>query len=507
MQPVLYRPSPRDFLNTFFKRKRMMIVIFCAIVGAVTFYSVTVTPRYESNASMLLKFGREYAYRPEVGTSQPPVELNREDLVNSEIQILASQELAHGVVSRIGEQTLYPGIGEPPEPFTIGALRQSVRQLLDAFHEQSPEPADNALQLAVIKFRGELKIDAVPKSMVVNVAFRHPDAAIAAQAVNTLLELFKEKRLAVFSDPKSQFLEAQLEHYVKQLSEGEAKLEAYRQEFAVYDLQQQKQLLLTQRNALETELNATENQASEEARRLTSLRNQLKQVDPTVNLASETQRYPVVDDANSQLLSLRLREQQLLAKYHEASPFVQDVRGEISLVQNFLQKAQREVATRTQTGKNIVYDQIHLAVTTSEASRNALEAKHATIAEQLTRIDEEIRTLDLRERELQQLQRDVENYTANYKTYVTKVEEARIEEQMDERKMVNVSVIEPATMALRPITPQKLLNIALAVLFGSGMAVSAALGAEYFRSGFSGPEAAARALDMRLLGSIPYRTV
>src|SRR3546814_2668190 len=52
--------------------------------------------------------------------------------------------------------------------------------------------------------------------------------------------------------------------------------------------------------------------------------------------------------SSSQLLSLRLKEQQLLAKYHDDSPFVQDVRREISLVNNFLQKAQQEVATRSE---------------------------------------------------------------------------------------------------------------------------------------------------------------
>src|SRR3546814_16072742 len=96
--------------------------------------------------------------------------------------------------------------------------------------------------------------------------------------------------------------------------------------------------------------------------------------------------------SSSQLLSLRLKEQQLLAKYHDDSPFVQDVRREISLVNNFLQKAQQEVATRVQTGKNVVYDKIPMAITMAEASQNALKAKKAEISPHLPALDGAVRS-------------------------------------------------------------------------------------------------------------------
>src|SRR3546814_7869586 len=90
-----------------------------------------------------------------------------------------------------------------------------------------------------------------------------------------------------------------------------------------------------------------------------------------------------------------------------------------------------------------------------EFRRVLFRSKKAAISTQLAALDGDIRELDLRQNELEQIQRDVESYTNNYKIYLGKVEEARIEEQMDIRKMVNVSVIEPATAPLRPATPQK----------------------------------------------------
>src|SRR3546814_20429904 len=80
-----------------------------------------------------------------------------------------------------------------------------------------------------------------------------------------------------------------------------------------------------------------------------------------------------------------------------------------------------------------------MAIMMAEASQNALKAKKAAISTQLAALDGDIRELDLRQNELEQIQRDVESYTNNYKIYLGKVDEARIEEQMDIRKMVNVS--------------------------------------------------------------------
>src|SRR3546814_10091332 len=114
--------------------------------------------------------------------------------------------------------------------------------------------------------------------MVVNISFRHQDPEIAALAVKTAIDVFKAKRLEVFSDPKSQFLEAQLEYYTKRLHDAADRYETFRQQNGVYDIEQQKTLLLTQRGALDTEFNTTENQIAEETRRLASLTEQQKGV-------------------------------------------------------------------------------------------------------------------------------------------------------------------------------------------------------------------------------------
>jgi polysaccharide biosynthesis protein PslE len=496
----------RDVLNVLFKHQRKIVATFLIVVGAVAVHTFTSTPLYEAKASLLIKVGREYVYRPEVGEERPQVMLNREDLVNSELEILTSRDLAAKAVETIGIDRLYPGIDKKPALFSLATLRGLFDDAV-AWLDGRPLPSmtDTRLDRATKIFLGSLKVEAIPKSNVVRLQFRHHDAELAAQGVNTLLDSFKAKRLEVFSGPKSSFLEEQMVYYRDQLRDSEQRFEAFRQEHGVYSLDQQRSLLLSQRSALDTEYKATENRVQEANKKLSSLQEQQRRISETVPLASDIERYPVVDDAKSRLLALQLKEQELLAKYRPESHMVQNVREEKKVVEDFLARVSTDRATRVRSGKNPVYEQLQLEIVRTGAEHTALSAKKATIEQQMGQLESELKVLDLRDKELQQIEREIKNHRQNYETYLGRVEEARIAEQMDQQKMVNISVIESATIPFRPVLPRKTLNMMLAMVFGAAAGLGLAFLVEYLRSGFLTPESAGRSLGVRVLGTVPYR--
>lgn len=497
----------RDVLNVLFKHQKKIVATFVLIVGAVAVYTFTSTPLYEAKASLLIKVGREYVYRPEVGDERPQVTTNREDMINSELEILTSRDLAAKVVETIGVDRLYPGIDKPPPMFSLANLRNKINQFIAWLEGRPNEPdTDTKVDMASKAFLGSLKVEAIPKSNVVRIQFRHSEPELAALGVNTLVESFKAKRLEVFSGPKSSFLEEQMVYYRDQLRDAEQRFEAFRQKYGVYSLDQQRSLLLSQRSMLDTELKATQNRIEEANQRLTSLQDQRKRISETVPLASDIERFPVVDDAKSRLLALQLKEQELLSKYREESQIVQNVREEKKVVENFLSRVQNDRATRVRSGKNPIYEQLELEIVRTTAEQNALTAKLSTIEQQMTDLDGELRALDLRDKELQQIEREIKNYRQNYETYLARTEEARISGEMDQQKMVNISVIEGASVPNRPVLPRKTLNMLLAMVFGAAAGLGVAFLVEYLRSGFLTPESAGRSLGVRVLGTVPYRS-
>jgi uncharacterized protein involved in exopolysaccharide biosynthesis len=497
----------RDILNVLFKHQRKIVATFLLIVGGVGLYTFLSTPLYEATASLLIKVGREYVYRPEVGEERPQLQLNREDLVNSELEILTSRDLAAKVIDTVGIDRLYPGLDKPPPLFSLATLRGLLEDAI-AWYEGRPRPsAENSkMERATRIFTGSLKVEAIPKSNVVKVQFRHPDPELAAFTVNTLVDSFKAKRLEVFSGPKSSFLDEQVDYYRTQLRDAEQKFETFRQQYGVFSLDQQRSLLLSQRSAIDTELKATQNRVEEARKRLASLIDQQKRISEMVPLGTDSERVPVVDDARSRLLALQLKEQELLSKYRDESQIVKNVREEKKVVEDFLARVQNDRTTRTRSGKNPVYEQLQLEIVRTTAEQNAMLAKQATIEQQTMQIDQELRSLDLRDKELQQIERDIKQARMNYETYQARAEEARISEQMDQQKMVNISVIESARMPSRPVLPKKTLNLILAMVFGAAAGIGLAFLVEYLRSGFLTPESAGRSLGVRVLGTVPYRS-
>ncbi len=85
-----------------------------------------------------------------------------------------------------------------------------------------------------------------------------------------------------------------------------------------------------------------------------------------------------------------------------------------------------------------------------------------------------LRDLERNEKQLNALLRDVTINESNYELYLTKFEEARISEAMDQQKIANVRVIEPAVPPFKPIKPKKKLIVLiggfLGLFLGAGMA-------------------------------------
>jgi uncharacterized protein involved in exopolysaccharide biosynthesis len=147
--------SLRDFLAVLFKHKYAILIIFITVVATVTIGSFLMSPTYEAKSSLLIKFGREYIYRSEVGErvsdSRPSIPLNQEEVINSEIQILTSRDLIEKVITTIEVENIYPELTE------------------------NPSETITPLQAAVLQFEKGLSVEGIKKSNVIEISFQHKD--------------------------------------------------------------------------------------------------------------------------------------------------------------------------------------------------------------------------------------------------------------------------------------------------------------------------------------------
>ncbi|MFB3926764.1 MAG: GumC family protein, partial [Syntrophales bacterium] len=427
----------RDFFRVIFKYRRRILFVFFGIVAVVTAATFLMPPVYEAKSTVMVKFGRELIYRPELGDGRPSVLLNQDSLINTEIQILTSRDLIQKVISTIGLDEIYG---------------------TNKF--RSIPSGTTPMEAAILQFEKSLVIENKPRSDVIQISFSHSDPRTAARAVNLLVDFFKEKHLQVFSGPTTPFLERQLMIYEQKLRDSEKKLETFKQTHGVFSMDEQKGLLLRQRTELDTAFKHSQNQIRELQQMLASVKEK-----GTLN----AERQAVIDNTKNQLLTLRLKEQDLLRKYKENSRTVGNVREEIRVVGEFLEN-QKADFSKSEIAK-------------IEADLNAQKARSASLSRQIFRLDNDIRMLDSRERELQGLKRDLAINDGNYQTYLKKLEEARISDEMDSQKIANISVIQAAAAPAKPVKPKKEYNILLSILVGAVSGLGIAFLSEYSSQG------------------------
>lgn len=473
----------RDALTVFFKWKLIILSIFSATLALVSIWALLLTvPVYEAHSSLLIKFGRENIYRPEVGTQKLAVKIDSEAALLSEINIMTSYDLAEKVLTTMGVNKVYPEL------------------------KSTSGKDENLLPSAAKTFQANLSVNQVVGSNVIEIFFKHFNPEIAAKAVNLLVDFFKEKHLKIFSDPSTPFLEEQLESYRKKLNESEFRLNTFKQKHGVTAAADQKRLLLQQKNDLDTSLKTAQNHLQGLNGKMNSLKNQLKAIPERIPLSSVSGRQGILERAKADLLELQRKEGAVMAKYTANSRPVIEIRKEIAFVEKFIMQELGNISSdKVLTEKNPLHEMLEMDQLSAETELKTVQARKSVIENQINALDEKLNQFDEVVQKFQVLQTEVDLDQERFQMYQKKVEEARVSEKMDLLKMSNISVIQPAVVPQQPIGTSSILKILLGALVGG----LAGLGMAFFRENIGGqystPEQVTRDVGLPVLAWIPYK--
>lgn len=443
------------FLTIFFKYK-WMIVAICLTISVVGVVMAKRMPTvYEAKASILVKLGHESMYRPETKEGRTERVMGVEEALNNEMKILTNQDLIKNVIATIGVGNLYPDM------------------------VKDGSPANNTkLEIAAMIFTGDLSAVPIHKSNIIEVSFKHKEPAIAAQALNTLVEQFKDKHIDVYSDPKSPFLEEQTSTFSEKMKQVENQLQSFKQRNQVYSLDEQRSALLQQRTALDIVLKTTQTQIREVEQKIAFVK-------------SSRWNTEAILETRARLRTAQQKERELMERYTENSRIVQNIRREI-------QALEESVAGPLEDARRIELSKL-------EGELGALKAKADGLLRQVGQISGDVRALDAREKEYLELKRNLGTQEANYKNYLGKYEESRIVDDMNRRKLSNVSVIQTATVPITPAKNKKRQYAMLSVILGLGAAFGLAYLREHVPQRLTTPLAAEKHLGLPVMVTIALK--
>jgi len=223
-------------------RSKWLIVIALPSIAvlATLLMAFVMPPSYTAKGSLLVSFGREYVFRPMVGASESILPWRPETIINSELEILNSDDLKRQIVEATGPEVL---TASPSELITGSSA-----------HAQE-------IVKAVETLRSGLSLKGVKDSNVIQVYFRHSDPAVAARVLDLLLAGYLERRAEIYSTQGVAFLadlvasgERELEAAIRAQEEFRRVNNLVRYEEERATLAQRESTLLTERDVLQRNL-------------------------------------------------------------------------------------------------------------------------------------------------------------------------------------------------------------------------------------------------------------
>ena len=489
------------FLGVLYRQKRKAIVFFVAVMAAVTLLIIFSERVYRAEGMLFVRLGRENStLDPTAMLGQPTTvipSVARDNEINSLAELLRGQGLAEKVVDEVGPNAIL-NVEANASPGLAGRLRgwlEQVGALTQLAHRDR----------AIVRFEKNLKVEAVPKSNVIQIMYDSPQRETSQKVVNTLIDFYL-KQHGELNGPRGahQFLAEQMERLRSSLTRAEEEFRDKKNEAGIVSLRGRSDSLVEERSQLQSglddaiaEVAASEAEVRGLAAQLTSL--------PKTQIVSEMTGVGDygTDLMRGQLYSLRLREKELAARYTDAYPELQVRRAEAEAGEKALDREER---TRSQvtTAPNRAYDETQVALSQQQPVLESLKAKVEAYRKQLTEVEQNARSFNADELALRSLEREMEIQDSKYRKYSESLEQERINEALEAQRISNVNVAQPATCQPKPVTPKPLLYFLAGLGFAVCGGIGVAFAADFTDRSLKTAEELEAKLGLPNLASIPH---
>jgi succinoglycan biosynthesis transport protein ExoP len=443
--------SLTDIYYIIFRQKWKIIT--CSILGVLAALGIFVIkhPAYQSEAKLLIRYVMDNKSLtppgPEARIKEP--DERGDSIVNTEIEILTSFDLAEQVVDAIGVNKI---LGETGTDSTRAAAADLLRK--------------------------NLTVEIPKNSGVIRIVFQHSDATIVQPVLNELIDRYLKRHVDIHqaAGVYDGFLRQQTEQLREQLAETDRELQKARNEAGVISLTDTKKLYTDQISKIRQDIFAAE---AELAERRAALKDMIGA--PTSTSATTSSNATVTSEATAgsvaeyKSLIARLdllwkKQQQLLTQFTEESPLVKEVRDQIAVAEILKKKLEEENPRLATISSAAVAAPSHSLTAAFDpaiesARVAALTSKIQVLNSQLEQIRAEALKSAGGEATIQELQLKKELEEANYRHFAASLEQARFDEALGARKATNINVIQAPSPPFR--AKSKVFKMmALAVLAG-----------------------------------------
>jgi uncharacterized protein involved in exopolysaccharide biosynthesis len=490
----------RDLLTIVFKRRRLIVSFFFTTVAVTALATFLVPPTYEATAAILVKKASAEVPLVAKDSSQLIISQVSEEDLNSEAAILGSRQAIEDVLHefRVDESWRRDGL--------VLRARSALAGLLGS-------PRLSYFDDMVLHLQKKVEVRPVRKSNILDISYRHGDAEWAARVVRALTERYITRRSQVYQSPQAvSFFDEETRTAAARLAKAEQALNAFSSEARVsvlglvgdpQSLAAEKEATLRRLADFERELGEASVLVRQQTERVAALEAQLASEPDRLPSSLRLNQDPTTEELERALVTLQLKRDALVRDFTPENRQVRDVEEQIQAAQKRLKGAEERVASINRTEINPIHQGVKAQALSARADLTGARARYESLRTQVASQRQQLDQLTQKSLTMDGLRRETKAAEEAYLLYQRKHEEARISAAMDQQRIVNVAIAQPAKRPLRPVSPRKSLNLLLGLLLGAIGGLGLAFVAEFFDHSFTSGHDLEVRLGIPLLGAIP----
>jgi succinoglycan biosynthesis transport protein ExoP len=481
-------PTLRDLLAPLFRRKRIFAYTFCGVMLGTVVAAFILNNTHKASMEILVNGQRldptVTSQSTQGQAASPPVS---DYDIGSEVELLKSPDLLQKVVTATG-------------------LQDRERKSLTAFFHPGADEAWYVAR-ATEHLGGKLDITAVSKSNLIQVAYKSTNPQLAYDVLQTLGKMYLAQHLAVHRPQGSySFFASQTQKYQQALADSEARLADFTKTTGIASPDVQRTDLAQQVVNAVGALESARQVIAADRHRIEDETARIK-VTPDRSLAQQStdSAQSLMQQLQANLLAAEIKKTQLMMKYEPNYPLVQEADQEIAETQAAIVSAAKQQYINQTTDRDPTFELIREDIAKTQADLAFHRATAGALEHSIHGL--QLQMVDLDQKALTQadLIREVKANEANYLLYLSKREQERTSDALDEKRISNVAIAVPPILPILPLIGPVLVLL-VGVVLAAFVSTGSAFLAEYLNPSLRTPAEVLEVLRIPVLASVPKQT-
>ena len=465
--------TPADFLRSLRRRAKSLVLTAVAVTVLIAGLLILWPNRYASEGMLFVRLGRGSVSLDPTTTASATVSLqeSRTAEVASVREMLASRAIAERVVDRVGVEEILR-----PRTRTLAALETLTGWLpslssggASGDDSMSAEQYAAAIRReeAIQKLRSNLDVTVPRNAYNVIIEAKMGDPVLARDVVQSAMEAYSVYHIEAHSATGSlPFFEAQHQAALECAMTAQQTLRDAKNRMGLLSAQSQEATLQARISKLELDHDQTLSDLADALAEVEGINNQLASLNEWIpTTTTKGVANSAGDGMRQALYELEIKERETLSKLSPNHPRYRAIQQQVEQSTKIV-KDQASERPLTVEALNPIRQTLEAASRTGIGQIAGLRARQRSLEKNLAETESLLQQLNEHAVELSELRWAAEVAEANYLKQAKSLEEARVLTALDRQEMSDVSIIQPASLMLKKVGPQRTLLLLIGGMLG-----------------------------------------